>query len=188
MTSAYLSPVVPQIGDVLSIIRARLQKQSFFREMRRPFALESFESTSSAGPGNRPIEWPQKQLSQHSLEPVLTLPNTYVFFNINKRRNQLLSQFGSSGLFMPLCLRPQPSCHASLKFAGYSNLLNGDISKCQIRSSLVPVCQTVYWYFTTLKSSQCIGVSLSEQQCQVQRIIISIYSCLPQFPYFLSFV
>ena len=30
---------------------------------------------------------------------------------------------------MPVCLRSQPSCHASLKFAGYSNLLNGDILK-----------------------------------------------------------
>ena len=30
---------------------------------------------------------------------------------------------------MPVCLRSQPSCHASLKFVGYSNLLNGDILK-----------------------------------------------------------
>ena len=30
---------------------------------------------------------------------------------------------------MSVCLRSQPSCHASLKFAGYSNLLNGDILK-----------------------------------------------------------
>ena len=30
---------------------------------------------------------------------------------------------------MPVCLRSHPSCHASLKFAGYSNLLNGDILK-----------------------------------------------------------
>ena len=30
---------------------------------------------------------------------------------------------------MPVSLRSQPSCHASLKFAGYSNLLNGDILK-----------------------------------------------------------
>ena len=30
---------------------------------------------------------------------------------------------------MPVCLRSQPFCHASLKFAGYSNLLNGDILK-----------------------------------------------------------
>ena len=30
---------------------------------------------------------------------------------------------------MPICLRSQPSCHTSLKFAGYSNLLNGDILK-----------------------------------------------------------
>ena len=30
---------------------------------------------------------------------------------------------------MPVCLKSQPSCHASLKFAGYSNLLNGDILK-----------------------------------------------------------
>ena len=30
---------------------------------------------------------------------------------------------------MPVCLRSQPSCHASLKFAGYSNLINGDILK-----------------------------------------------------------
>ena len=30
---------------------------------------------------------------------------------------------------MPVCFRSQPSCHASLKFAGYSNLLNGDILK-----------------------------------------------------------
>ena len=30
---------------------------------------------------------------------------------------------------MPVRLRSQPSCHASLKFAGYSNLLNGDILK-----------------------------------------------------------
>ena len=30
---------------------------------------------------------------------------------------------------MPVCLRSQPSCHASLKFAGHSNLLNGDILK-----------------------------------------------------------
>ena len=27
---------------------------------------------------------------------------------------------------MPACLRSKPSCHASLKFAGYSNLPNGD--------------------------------------------------------------
>ena len=30
---------------------------------------------------------------------------------------------------MPVCLRSEPSCHASLKFTGYSNLLNGDILK-----------------------------------------------------------
>ena len=30
---------------------------------------------------------------------------------------------------MPVCLRSQPSCYVSLKFAGYSNLLNGDIMK-----------------------------------------------------------
>ena len=30
---------------------------------------------------------------------------------------------------MSVCLRSQPSCHASIKFAGYSNLLNGDILK-----------------------------------------------------------
>ena len=30
---------------------------------------------------------------------------------------------------MPICLRSQPSCHASLNLAGYSNLLNGDISE-----------------------------------------------------------
>ena len=30
---------------------------------------------------------------------------------------------------MPVWLRSQPSCHASLKFAGCSNLLNGDILK-----------------------------------------------------------
>ena len=30
---------------------------------------------------------------------------------------------------MPVCLRSQPSCHASLKFAGYSNPLNVDILK-----------------------------------------------------------
>ena len=30
---------------------------------------------------------------------------------------------------MLVCLRSQPSCYASLKFAGYSNLLNGDILK-----------------------------------------------------------
>ena len=30
---------------------------------------------------------------------------------------------------MPVCLRSQPSCHASLKLAGYSNLLNGDTFK-----------------------------------------------------------
>ena len=32
-------------------------------------------------------------------------------------------------MFMPICLRSQPSCHAPLKFAGYSNLLTGDILK-----------------------------------------------------------
>ena len=41
----------------------------------------------------------------------------------------VLSWFGNSGLFIPICLRSQPSCHASLKFAGYSNLLNGDTLK-----------------------------------------------------------
>ena len=30
---------------------------------------------------------------------------------------------------MPVGLRSQPSCHASLKFADYSNPLNGDILK-----------------------------------------------------------
>ena len=30
---------------------------------------------------------------------------------------------------MPICLRSRPSSHVSLKFAGYSNLLNGDILK-----------------------------------------------------------
>ena len=30
---------------------------------------------------------------------------------------------------MLVCFRSQPSCHTSLKFAGYSNLLNGDILK-----------------------------------------------------------
>ena len=30
---------------------------------------------------------------------------------------------------MPVCLRSQPSCHASLKFEGYSNLLFLDILK-----------------------------------------------------------
>ena len=37
-----------------------LQKQSFVREMKRPFILESFKSTSHASPGNRNIEEPQK--------------------------------------------------------------------------------------------------------------------------------
>ena len=30
---------------------------------------------------------------------------------------------------MPICLWSQPSCHVSLKFAGYSNLLNEDVLK-----------------------------------------------------------
>ena len=30
---------------------------------------------------------------------------------------------------MPVYLRSQPSCHASLKLAGYSNLLNENILK-----------------------------------------------------------
>ena len=30
---------------------------------------------------------------------------------------------------MPVCLRSQPSCHVSLKFAGYSNPLNEDVLK-----------------------------------------------------------
>ena len=58
---------------------------------KRPFILESFESTSSAGLDNRHIECPQKQLSQHLLERVLTLPNIYVFFDINKPLHWLLS-------------------------------------------------------------------------------------------------
>ena len=40
-----------------------------------------------------------------------------------------VTNFGNSGLFIPICLRSQPSCHTSLKFAGDSNLLNGDILK-----------------------------------------------------------
>ena len=39
---------------------------------------------------------------------------------------------------MPAFLRSQPSCHASLKFAGYSNLLNRDILK--ITSVFTHVC------------------------------------------------
>ena len=54
--------------------------------------LKSFKSTSSAGPGDRHIEWPQKQLSQHLLEPVLTLPNIYVFFNIRVYSSSICGQ------------------------------------------------------------------------------------------------
>ena len=55
---------------------------------------------------------------------------------------------------MPLCLRPQPSCHASLKFACYSNLPNGDISKCQIWRSLVPA-----WLWLTFTILQWMKIN-----------------------------
>ena len=80
---------LPLHDTTYSIFPSAPKKQSFFREMKRPVILESFESTSSAGPSNRHIEWPQTRLSQHSLEPVLTLSNIHVFFNINKPRNRL---------------------------------------------------------------------------------------------------
>ena len=47
----------------------------------------------------------------------------------HKKKPQLLSLFGNSGLFMPICLQSQPSCDASVKFTGSSNLLNGEIFK-----------------------------------------------------------
>ena len=44
---------------------------------------------------------------------------------------------------MPICLRSQPSCHVSLKFVGYSNLLNGDILKISnLKLSLPHVHET----------------------------------------------
>ena len=62
----------------------------------------------------------------------------------------MLYQFGNSGLFMNVCLRSQPSCHASLKLAGYSNLLNEDILKM---SNLKLSQPGVYIFF--LKISFC---------------------------------
>ena len=46
---------------------------------------------------------------------------------------------------MPVCLRSQPSCHASLKFAGYSNLLNRD-----------GVCENI-WRVTNYIESKNLG-------------------------------
>ena len=46
MTSAYLLPIVPQIGDILSIIRAKLYKEflmdwmGFDREAKRHFLTD----------------------------------------------------------------------------------------------------------------------------------------------------
>ena len=48
---------------------------------------------------------------------------------------------------MPVCLWSQPSCHVSLKFAGYSNPLNGDILKM---SNLKLSQPGVIWFTTTL--------------------------------------
>ena len=43
---------------------------------------------------------------------------------------------------MPVCLRSRPSGRASLKFAGYSNLLNGDILKMSnLKLSQLGMCQ-----------------------------------------------
>ena len=38
MTSAYLSPVVPQIGDILSIIRAKLEMQTMIELLELKFS------------------------------------------------------------------------------------------------------------------------------------------------------
>ena len=54
---------------------------------------------------------------------------------------------------MPVCLRSQPSCHASLKFVGYSNLLNGDILKM---SKLKLSQPGVFWDSSLEFGSSCL--------------------------------
>ena len=48
---------------------------------------------------------------------------------------------------MPVCLQSQPSCDESLKFAGYSNLLNGDI----LKMSNLKLSQPVVWHEWTFR-------------------------------------
>ena len=52
---------------------------------------------------------------------------------------------------MPVCLRSQLSCHASLKFAGYSNPLNGDILKMSNLKLSQPGVFIVYDHTHTLQ-------------------------------------
>ena len=58
---------------------------------------------------------------------------------------------------MPVCLRSQPSCHGSLNFAGYSNLLNGDILKMSNLKLSQPGVNLLY--LMTLKISQVEVIS-----------------------------
>ena len=47
---------------------------------------------------------------------------------------------------MPVYLRSQPSCHASLKYPGYSNLLNGDILKMSNLKLSQPGVNVAFFY------------------------------------------
>ena len=66
---------------------------------------------------------------------------------------------------MPVCLRSQPSCHASVKFAGYSNLLNGDILKMSnLKLSQPGVFSSVMFVQKSFKFSITV-ISLSYDIC-----------------------
>ena len=56
---------------------------------------------------------------------------------------------------MPVCLRSQPSCHVSLIFAGYSNLLNGDILKMSNLKLSQPGVQIQYMFGKIKKKNSC---------------------------------
>ena len=46
---------------------------------------------------------------------------------------------------MSVCFQSQPSCHALLKFAGYSNLLNEDILKMSNLKLSQPGVEVALW-------------------------------------------
>ena len=72
---------------------------------------------------------------------------------------------------MSVCLRSQPSCHASLKFAGYSNLLNGDILKMSNLKLFQPGVSLIL--LTELGFCTYFSCALRSWQCWIRHLLLS---------------